>query len=82
MNVVAASCRVRDEQASQNRLAFRADGVADTEAFVRIQVARGVNRVLINGAVQPKESYRKESGTLLIHFPNSTDPVRVEIDSE
>lgn len=82
MNVVAASCRVRDEQASQNRLTFHADGVADTEAFVRIQTPRGVNQVLVNGTAQPKESYREESGTLLIHFPNSTAPVLVEVDSE
>jgi len=82
MRIVAASCRVRDEQASENRLTFRADGVADTEAFVRIQTARRVRQVLIGGAVQPTGSLSEDSGTLLIQFPNSVDPIQVEIDSE
>jgi hypothetical protein len=82
MNVVAASCRVRDEQASPGRLTFSADGIAGTEAFVRIQTSHGVSKVLINGVAQPKESYSKDAGTLLIHFQNSVNPVEVEIAPE
>jgi len=78
--VIAASCRVTNEQAGKGKLIFDADGIADTNAVVRIQTANRPRRVIVGGtALQPKD-YEVAAGTLLIRFQNSTAPLRVEIE--
>lgn len=78
--IVAASCRIKNQQDSLHRFRFSADGIADTEAFVRIATKRDVSKVLLNGVPISAQSYRQGDGTLLIQFSNSTDPVQIEVD--
>jgi hypothetical protein len=77
--VVAASCRISNESADGNGLAFDADGIANTQAVVRIKTGRKPGKILIDGKEAPPGSYETAPGTLLLRFPNSVDPVRVTI---
>jgi len=78
--VVAASCRIKNQQSSPHQFKFSADGIADTEAFVRIATRLDVSKVMLNGAPLPSQSYRQGDGTLLIQFQNSTEPVQIEVE--
>jgi hypothetical protein len=78
--IVAASCRIRSQQNPPHQFTFSADGIAETEAFVRIATGRTVSRVMVNGVRLSPLSYRQEDGTVRIEFPNSIDSVQVEVD--
>jgi len=78
--VVAASCRIKNQQSSPHQFKFSADGIADTEAFVRIATMLDVSKVMLNGIPLSTQSYQQGDGTLLIQFPNSTDPVQIEVE--
>lgn len=78
--IVAASCRIKKQQSSPYRFRFSADGIADTEALVRIATKRDVSKVLLNGVPLSTQSYHQGDGTLLIQFPNSIDPLQIEVD--
>lgn len=78
--VIAAACRVREAHATGNSFSFLADGIADTEAVVRIRIKRKPTRVLIAGKVLQNTDYDMDAGTLRIRFQNSAQPLRVEVD--
>jgi hypothetical protein len=77
--VIAASCHVTNEAAESNRLTFDAEGIADTNAVVRIETARKPSQVLIGGVPLGANDFDTSLGTVLIHFPNVTSPVRIEV---
>lgn len=79
--VVAAACRVRpdEERSSAGALAFRADGIAETNAVVRISSKRAPAAVLIDGKPAAPEQQQYADGSLLLRFPNSPDGVAVEV---
>ncbi|MCU1259007.1 MAG: hypothetical protein JWO80_1892 [Bryobacterales bacterium] len=77
--VVAAACRVRDEKFNGNTLTFRTDGIGSTNGVVRI-AARGVPKeVLIGGKRLGSSGYDFSQDTVRLRFPNSVDPVSVEV---
>jgi len=77
--VIAASCRVTNEQAGKAKLSFDADGIAGTNAVVRIQAARKPSEVVVGGVALQANDYELSRGTLLIRFQNATSPLRVEV---
>lgn len=78
--VIAAACRVREEHASAGKFSFLADGIADTNAVVRIRTQRNPTRVLVAGKPLSREDYDRNGDTLRIRFPNSAESVPVEVD--
>lgn len=78
--VIAAACRVREERASAGKFSFLADGIADTNAVVRIRTQRNPTRVLVAGKPLSREDYDRNGDTLRIRFPNSAESVPVEVD--
>ncbi|GAC1435184.1 MAG: hypothetical protein NVS1B11_19880 [Terriglobales bacterium] len=77
--VLAAACRIRREVASANQFSFLADGVAHTQAVIRVRTARPATTVLVGGKLLAKTDYEMDQDTLRLRFPNSVTPVLVEI---
>ena len=79
-SVIAAACRVRDEHASAGSITFLADGIADTEAVVRVRTQRSPIRVIVAGKPLSRAEYEVDGDTLRLQFPNSVQPIPIEID--
>ena len=77
--VLAAGCRVRREVASTNQFSFLADGIAHTQAVMRVRTARPATTVLVGGKPLAKTNYEWDQGTLRLRFPNSVTPALIEI---
>ena len=77
--VVAAACEVRDPRPAPHQLTFTATGIADTKAVVRIQSRLKPTNVSIAGQTLAPDDYEVDDGTILLHFPNSVDPVSIEV---
>lgn len=78
--VVAAACRVREEHANTGTFKFLADGIADTEAVVRIRTQTIPTRVIVSGKSLPHSQFEMTGDSLRLHFLNSAQPIPVEID--
>jgi hypothetical protein len=76
--VLAAACRVRDESFDGKALRFRAEGIAETQAVVRIAASARPKLVTVGGASTPVE-YDAASRTALLRFSNSSSAVQVEV---
>ncbi len=79
MKVVAAACRVRDEKVDGKTLQFRADGIGDTNAIVQIAMPAAPAQVLVGGQALDASKFDFSSGMLRVRFPNSAEPVTVEV---
>jgi hypothetical protein len=79
-SVVAAACRVREEHASAGNFTFLADGIAGTEAVVRVRTQRSPIRVIVAGKPLQKSNYEMTGDSLRLQFPNSAQSIPVEID--
>jgi hypothetical protein len=79
MTVVAAACRVRDQKADSRTLQFRADGIGDTNAIVQIVMPAAPAQVLVGGQPLDPSKFDFSSGMLRVRFPNSAEPVTVEV---
>jgi len=77
--VVAAACAVRGINATQHQLSFTAEGIADTDAVIRVQSPRKPRRVTIGGKELAAGEFTSDGDTILLHFANSVDPVAIEI---
>ncbi|MDQ2712220.1 MAG: hypothetical protein M3Y72_26330, partial [Acidobacteriota bacterium] len=77
--VAAASSRVTDEQAENDTLRFRAEGIGDTQSVVRIATRSKPSDVLIGGKEADTGEYEFSNGTVRLRFANSVDGVPVEI---
>ena len=77
--VVAAACQVRDVEAGPHRLAFTAEGTADTTAAIRIQARLKPSAISIGGRALSPGGYEFEDGTLLLQFANAVEPIPVAI---
>lgn len=78
-SVVAAACRIRDETWSNGTLRFRADGIADTQAIVRVLASAAPTKISIDGKSIAKNQYDMDGGIGRLHFPNSANGVTVEL---
>jgi hypothetical protein len=77
--IVAAACRVSDEKATAETLTFRAEGIASTEAVVRIVLPKAPQVVRVKEQDLPPDAWAFEGGTLVLRFSNSPDGVSVEV---
>ncbi len=77
--VVAAACAVRDEVVTGKTLRFRASGIAQSNAVVRVILPSQPKSVRIDGAPLQSSNYDFAGGTLRLRFPNSPDGVQAEI---
>lgn len=77
--IVAAACRVRDEVITSRSVRFRAEGIGDSTAVVRLLLPRPPRAVLVNGTPLPPQNFDYTDGTLRLRFPNTPDGAAVEI---
>ncbi len=79
MKVLAAAFRVRDENVVGRVLQFRADGIGDTTGIAQIAVPAAPVEVLVAGQALHPSNYDFSGGLLRVRFPNSVEPVQVEV---
>jgi hypothetical protein len=77
--VMAAAFRVRDEKIDGKTLQFRADGIGDTNGIVEIAAHSAPVEVLVGGKPLDPSKYDFSGGMLRARFPNSVEPVAVEV---
>jgi hypothetical protein len=77
--VLAAACRIRDERADGNSFRFLAEGIAETQAVVRVAVPAAPAQVRVGESAIGNVEYDSASHTVLLRFPNSVSAVAVEL---
>ncbi len=77
--VIAAACKVTGVRSKDSTLLFNAEGIASTEAVVRILASRTPHRVLVNGRVLPPGNWMISEGTIQLRFQNSAENIPVEV---
>ena len=77
--VIAAACRIRDERTEGSTLRFTAEGIADTQATVRIRAPRVPAEVTIGREHAGDVQYEAASGTILLRFSNSISPIQITV---
>jgi hypothetical protein len=77
--ILAAGCWVREEQATTGLLRFRAEGIENSNAVVRIATPKPANAVFVGGQQLPPSQYDVGNDTLLIRFTNSAAGITVEV---
>ncbi len=78
--ILAASAKIRDEHVTANELVFRAEGIDQTEAAVRILSARAPRDVTLDGKPITADHYQHSGRTLLLSFQNTATPQQVRVD--
>ena len=76
--MLAAACRVRDESFDGSTLRFKAEGIADPKAFVRL-MANSKPKLLAIGGVSTPFEYDEASRTALLSFSHSGSVEQVEL---
>jgi hypothetical protein len=79
LKVVAAACRVSDQKTDGKTLQFRAAGIGETNAIVQIAAHSAPVEVLVGGQPLNPPNYDFSGGMLRVRFPNSVEPVPVEV---
>ncbi len=77
--VVASACRVREEKWDGKTLSFRADGIGTTNGIIRIVTAKQPKEVQLGGKLLPASEFDFSDGAARIRFPNSVEPVTIEV---
>lgn len=77
--IVAAACRISGEQYAAGKLSFKADGIEQTNAVVRIQSRRKPVSVSIGGKELAAGKYEVDGDTVLLRFANSVEPVEIDV---
>jgi hypothetical protein len=77
--IVAAACRIDSGQSTPSAFRFTADGVADTNAVVRIQTQRKPVSVSVGGKMLATGDYELDDDSVLVRFANSVEPVTIEL---
>ncbi|RRA48352.1 hypothetical protein [Acidipila sp. EB88] len=78
--VLAASARITGEHATAHTLDFRADGIEDTDAVVRILATTLPSRILVDNKPLAPDQYSQGGRTLLLRFTNRAEPQAVRIE--
>jgi hypothetical protein len=77
--VVAAACRVRNEQTEGQKLRFQVDGIGDTNSIVAITARTAATTVLAGGKPLDPSQYDFAQGVVHVRFPNSVEPQMIEV---
>jgi hypothetical protein len=78
--IVAAACRVRQQSVTGRFVRFLAEGIADTDAVVRLILPTPPRAVRVNGKDSPPGAWDYEAGTLRLRFANAPQGVDIEIE--
>jgi hypothetical protein len=77
--VVAAACRITDQHGGPRQLRFRAEGIAGTQAVIRISVPAPPSAVLVDQKPWETAQYEYEGGSVRMRFENSVEGHSVEV---
>lgn len=75
--IVASACRIDSEQRAPGSFRFTADGIADTNAVVRIETRRRPVSVSVGGKTLAPGDYEVDGDTVLVRFANSVEPEEI-----
>ena len=78
-HVLAASAKISEERASANALAFRAEGIDQTEAVARILSERSPRSVTVNHRLLDPSNYQHSGRTILLRFLNTAAPQEIRV---
>jgi hypothetical protein len=78
--VVAAACRITNEQTTDKTVTFDADGVQNSLGVVCIRLPRAPQRITVSDAPLDASSFEYEDGILRVRFTNHADPVHVVVE--
>jgi hypothetical protein len=78
--IAAAACRVHNEQFDGHALSFSVDGIADTKGVIRIQTRMKPKAISIGSRALGAGDYEVDGDTVLLHFANSIEPVKIQIE--
>ncbi|MGI4829827.1 MAG: hypothetical protein ACRYFU_16775 [Janthinobacterium lividum] len=78
--ILAASAKIRREQATATTLVFEADGIEGTNAAVRILATTPPRQVTVDGKILPQDQYRQSGRTLLLKFPNHATAQQIRVN--
>ena len=77
--VLAAACRVRQEAVDGRTLRFHADGIGSTNSIVAIAAPAAPAQVLVSGQPLDASQYDYAQRLLRLRFPNSPEPIAIEV---
>jgi hypothetical protein len=77
--ILAASCKISNEHATTNSIAFQVEGIDQTQAVMRILSTRNAKEVTLNGKPLDPAQYQHSGRTLLLHFPNTATPQQIQV---
>jgi len=77
--ILAASAKITEAHASTDRLTFKAQGIDQTQAAVRILTSKAVREITLNGKALDAGEYRQSGRTLLLHFLNTAAPQEIQV---
>ena len=78
-SVLAAACRVKDAIFTSDTLRFRAEGIAETHAVVRVSSFAPPAAVLVDGRPLEKTQYDYDDATVRVRFENSVEGHSIEL---
>ncbi len=77
--VLAASAKITHEHVSGDSLTFDVEGIDQTEASIRILLAKPPREVTLNGKALDRGQYQQSGHTLLLHCTNTATPQQIRV---
>jgi hypothetical protein len=77
--IIAAACKISGERSSKEELSFRAEGIDQTHAVVRIKAPYAARSVRVDGKELDAADFAYSGHTLLLRFTNTATPVLVTV---
>ncbi len=77
--VLAAACRVRNEELTGRNFSFDVQGIGDTQGVIRCRTNTKPKQVLLNGNETDQMQYDAASQTFLLKFPNTVTDTKVTV---
>ena len=78
--VLAASCRIRDQRTVGETFTFTARGPAGTQAVVRVSLPQAPASLAFSPPLEVETAWDDDTGTLLLIFDNAAQDVTVSIE--
>jgi hypothetical protein len=79
VGVVAAACRVTNEEVTNESLRFDTIGQADTNAVVSLLLPHPPKSVTVDGKALDADAFDHKDGVLRVRFPNRAETTRVSV---
>jgi hypothetical protein len=78
--ILAASAKITDEKSTADTFVFRAEGIDQTEAVVRILTTSMPKSVMLNHEPLAATQYQQSGRTLLLRFLNTAAPQEIRVN--